>query len=178
MKAPAIHCDAIKIAYRQSKDGFVVSFAIHPQDMPAVLANADIGSQWRLVLSELDEDGNAEEVMPNTEHGRSVPANKTVPASESDSPARARERKFWDEMPASQQAGVLCKTQSFWRYLTEVRADGEVVRGDEDATCVVRNECLVDTRARLDIDEGAARKWRELVSDYRAWQLAAQVVPA
>ncbi len=55
-----IHCDAIKIAYRQTKDGFVVSFAIHPQDMPVVLANADIGSQWSLRLVELDEDGNSE----------------------------------------------------------------------------------------------------------------------
>jgi hypothetical protein len=56
-----IHCDAIKIAYRQTKDGFVVSFAIHPQDMPALLANADIWSQWSLRLVELDEDGNAAE---------------------------------------------------------------------------------------------------------------------
>ena len=52
-------CDAIKIAYRQSKDGFVVAFAIHPQEMPADLANADIGSQWQLTIEPLDENGNA-----------------------------------------------------------------------------------------------------------------------
>src|SRR3990172_599014 len=98
-----IHCDAIKIAYRQSKDGFVVSFAIHPQDMPAVLANADIGSQWRLVLSELDEDGNAEEVMPNLPEQSGQ--HKTVPASERN--RRGRARKSWHEMAPAQQAGIL-----------------------------------------------------------------------
>ena len=55
----AITCDAIKIAYRQNKEGFVVSFSIHPQDMPAELANAPVGSQWQLQLVELDDDGNA-----------------------------------------------------------------------------------------------------------------------
>ena len=54
-----IKCDAVKIAYRQTKDGFVISLAIHPQDMDARLANADIGSQWQLTLTPLDEDGNA-----------------------------------------------------------------------------------------------------------------------
>lgn len=53
-----IKCDAIKTAYRQNKEGFVVSFAIHPQDMPADLANAHVGSQWQLILVPLDDDGN------------------------------------------------------------------------------------------------------------------------
>jgi predicted 3-demethylubiquinone-9 3-methyltransferase (glyoxalase superfamily) len=55
----SIHCDAIKVAYRQTKDGYNVSFQIHPSDMPVALANADIGSQWKLTLVELDENGNA-----------------------------------------------------------------------------------------------------------------------
>ncbi len=56
-----IQCDAIKYAYRQSKDGFIISFVIHPQDMSEDLANADIGSQWQLSLVPLDEDGNAQD---------------------------------------------------------------------------------------------------------------------
>ncbi len=56
-----VEFDAIKIGYRQSKDGFVVSFSIHPNEMPMILANADIGSQWQITAVELDEDGNAPE---------------------------------------------------------------------------------------------------------------------
>ena len=50
--------DVIKYAYRQSKDGFIVSFVVHPNDLCLDLANAAIGSQWRLTIRELDEDGN------------------------------------------------------------------------------------------------------------------------
>ncbi len=56
-----IKCDAIKIGYRQSKDGFVISFTLHPQEVPEELALADIGSQWQLSLVPLDDDGNAED---------------------------------------------------------------------------------------------------------------------
>ena len=62
-----ITCDAIKTAYRQSKDGFVVSFAIHPSDMDPELANADIGSQWQLRLVPLDENGNPSDATTTTE---------------------------------------------------------------------------------------------------------------
>lgn len=50
--------DVIKYAYRQSKDGFIISFVVHPNDLNLDLANAAIGSQWRLKLVELDEHGN------------------------------------------------------------------------------------------------------------------------
>ncbi len=47
------------MAYRQTKDGYAITFVIHPQDMHEALANAPIGSQWRMELTPLDEDGNA-----------------------------------------------------------------------------------------------------------------------
>lgn len=53
-----IDVDVLKYAYRQSKDGFIVSFVLHPHDNHLDLANAAIGSQWRLTLRELDESGN------------------------------------------------------------------------------------------------------------------------
>lgn len=55
---PHIECDVVKIAQRQNKDGHVVSFAIHPQDSHENLTNSEIGSQWRMVLVALDDDGN------------------------------------------------------------------------------------------------------------------------
>ena len=49
-------CEARKIAYRQSKDGFVVSFAIHPNDVPDGLAVAGIGTRYMLALVEIGDD--------------------------------------------------------------------------------------------------------------------------
>jgi hypothetical protein len=52
----AMGCEARKIAYRQSKDGFVVSFAIHPNDVPDGLAVAGIGTRYMLALVEIGDD--------------------------------------------------------------------------------------------------------------------------
>src|SRR5689334_17537363 len=46
-----------KIAYRQSaKDGLVITFACHPNDMPASLAAAPIGSRFAAALVEIGDD--------------------------------------------------------------------------------------------------------------------------
>lgn len=53
---PALHCEVKKYAYRQSKDGHIVSFVIHPNDMPKALANAPIGTCYQMAFAEYAED--------------------------------------------------------------------------------------------------------------------------
>lgn len=50
--------DVIKAAYRQTKDGFAITFILHPQDNHDELARAAIGSQWQIKAVPLDENGN------------------------------------------------------------------------------------------------------------------------
>lgn len=56
MSVPAVHCEALKVAYRQTKDGLVVSFVIHPNDMPDALAVAPLGTRYMLVVSQIGDD--------------------------------------------------------------------------------------------------------------------------
>lgn len=163
-----IHCDAIKIAYRQSKDGFVVSFAVHPQDMPAVLANADIGSQWRLVLSELDEHGNSS-VAGEAPGPSTFAANLNTSASVSRRGEPASTRKSWHEMTPAQQAGILCADKSFQKYMGW---DNE-----SDTVADVKAICGITSRTQITPGSAAVIEWRGIVSKYRTWQLAAQVIP-
>ena len=51
--------EAVKVAYRQTKDGMVVSFAIHPSDMPGPLALAPVGTRMLLAIAELKDDEHA-----------------------------------------------------------------------------------------------------------------------
>lgn len=53
---PAVHCEARKVAYRQSREGLVVSFVIHPNDMPDALAVAPLGTRYMLGLCEIGDD--------------------------------------------------------------------------------------------------------------------------
>ncbi len=54
-----IRFDAIKSAYRQTKEGYSLTLVIHPQDNHHAMADAAIGSQWQITAVELDENGNA-----------------------------------------------------------------------------------------------------------------------
>lgn len=53
-------CDCVKIAYRQDREGYLITFRLHPHDDHSELAQAHIGSQWQLVATPLDEDGNVD----------------------------------------------------------------------------------------------------------------------
>jgi hypothetical protein len=52
----AAYCEARKVAYRQTKDGLVVSFVVHPNDMPDELATAPLGTRYMLALAEIGDD--------------------------------------------------------------------------------------------------------------------------
>jgi hypothetical protein len=140
-----IKVDAIKYAYRQNKDGFVVSFVIHPNDAHKELANADIGSQWELTLVGLDEDGNAPQKAQTPEPG--------------EPPARVR-------LTLAQRAGMLCKDHLFRQFLRDA---GTPVHDDVEAATALRLICGVKTRADILPGTNAGDAFEELHADYTVW---------
>lgn len=52
----ASHCEVKLYAFRKTRDGTIVSFVLHPQDMPEKLAIADIGARFMLAMVELGDD--------------------------------------------------------------------------------------------------------------------------
>lgn len=176
MKLPAaLICDAIKIAYRQSKDGFVVSFAIHPQDMPADLANADIGSQWQMRLVGLDEDGNPKGGEANqSEHGHALPGqpDKTEPASADPSPKPVRAPIAPDKR-LTQRAGILCNDPDFQLWLRKTNNAWQIMNlgtAADKAAELVRVYCGVGTRKDIIPGTPAAMLFDEMLGKYAAWQ--------
>ncbi len=167
-----ITCDAIKIAYRQSKDGFVVSFAIHPQDIPADLANAAIGSQWCLQLVELDEHGNAND-------GTSVPSQETAPVAVTGEPSSAPdvgtlyqkhgERRKFTNLPLAQQAGMLCADPVFRRFIVEeLRLPCET---EEEAKEAIYLRCGVGSRTEISGNKQATAQFELDRNHFMAWKL-------
>ena len=69
----ASHCEVKKHALRQTQDGVVVAFVLHPNDVPAALQLAPLGTRYMLALVEIDED---ETPIKRTE----VPDKNTTPA--------------------------------------------------------------------------------------------------
>lgn len=171
-------CDAIKIAYRQSKDGFVVSFAIHPNEMPADLANADIGSQWQLKLVPLDEHGNAE-VTGEAPEPSTFAADSTSSAPESrrgepvsipTEAARPATARSWTQLSLANQAGIRCDEPAFWKFLSEsYRQQVGTVTSKDSAKLAIYSICGVSSRADLRLGTEPGRMWRSLDAEFRTW---------
>ncbi len=161
----ALSLEVKKDGFTQRQDGSVIlRLRCHPQEMPDAIMKAPMGTRYVAVLVEIGDD--------ETPTRKAAP-EQAAPPVDSSIPAAG---KSWREMSPAQQAGVLCNDKTFWRYLTEVRADGFIVRNDEDAAGVIRNECLVNSRAEIIPGTAAANKWRELVRNYRAWIREPEVV--
>jgi len=56
MSSEAIHFEAIKYAFRQNKEGVVISFVVHPNDLPDGMLTSAIGSRFMIALVEIGDD--------------------------------------------------------------------------------------------------------------------------
>ena len=76
-----------------------------------------------------------------------------------------KERKRFDELRPSAQAGIRCADKGFWQFLTGGEY-GSPIMSSEDAAEEVRAICRVASRAELDTDPKAAERWRALDNNY------------
>ncbi len=82
-------------------------------------------------------------------------------------------RNAWENLGAAKQAGILCDDRAFWKFLS---TKGAPIANADQAADYVRITCKVASRAELAKNEAAAKLWRALVADYRAWQREPAVV--
>lgn len=79
----------------------------------------------------------------------------------------------------AQRAGILCSEGGFQRFVAERVAKMAGMAAPvnnidpEDVAVFVRNHCGVESRAELDHDVEAARKFNDLEMEYKAWKVAA-----
>ncbi len=150
-----IQFDAIKIAYKQDKEGFVVTFRIHPSDDHQAIGNAELGSQWQLTCVELNEDGNA------------TPASSTP-----ERPGRGEGEASRDASPKRlvQQAAIACRQPKFQTWVKQC-LDPNHEGGLERTQALVREYCGVKSRSEILPGTEAAQRWDRLYSRFVAWDL-------
>ncbi len=136
---PSSHCEAKKHAYRQTQDGIVVSFVLHPNEVPDDLALAALGTRYMLALSRIGDDEEPQE-----------PEQK---------PKRPVER--WESMSPVKQAAILCNDDQFqdWSAPGQPSFDG--------ARNYILHECGITSRKHLTA-EGPRHAWAAMVAKFRA----------
>lgn len=168
-----ISCECKKIAYRQTKDGVVVSLLVHPNDVPDALATAPLGTRYMAALVEIGDD--EQPVKAKSESGGPHPSPREADSADigKRSSASRPKRQFVDMTPA-QQAGLLCADEAFQRFLLE-RCHITALSEDEAADAV-RYYCRVKSRKDILSGTTAGDFWLGLVAHFRDWQRAPEFV--
>lgn len=96
----SIQFEGIKVGLKQSKDGYVLTMAIHPDDIPDDLVRDFVGSRYMVVMVRLGDD------------------------------EQPFDRKEVKKDPAVAMAGMLCRDQDFWQFVGEYTFDDIASEGE------------------------------------------------
>lgn len=135
----AMHFEAKKHAYRQTQDGIVVSFVVHPNDMSADLAIAPLGTHYVVALAPYEEKA-AEEAEQHP-----APEPEKVPHE----PSKLSVQAFW-----------MCRRRDFQEWLG--------VSGEDAADARVKSVIRIMSKTALDHNRDAAERWRDLLDRFHA----------
>jgi hypothetical protein len=157
-RASALPCEMVKYALRQTKEGIVVSFVVHPNDIPAALQTSHIGSRWMAALVQLGDDE-----LPIKQKSAEAAQPRQI-----ESKSTAGGKRDWRELQPAQQAGIRCGEPTFVAFLKEVYPQ-DWRESEEPAACV-RLICGVHSRVELGTNPGARKIWTLLDEEYGAWK--------
>lgn len=145
MTAPAFHFEAKKYALRQAKDGVIVSFVLHPDDVVPELLSAPIGEHYVVALAPYEKAAAEAEQQPE---------------APSPSPEKVKERRPFHTLPRSQQAAILINDASFQWWVGSNRNAAETDQ-------MIKAHMGIASKRDLDQDI-YAQKWDRMVEEFRA----------
>lgn len=154
--------EAKKHGMRQAQDGhWTVTFTVHPEDLPADLMIAGMGTRYALTLFE---------VLDNED----LKLTATEPQEAADNEAKEDDRappekRKWGKVRPSNQAGIICDAADFPVFVSETYPD-HWADANANPARFVRNWCNIESRSQLDVPSSATDIWNDLQRAYRAWQ--------
>lgn len=152
--------EAIKYAYRQTKDGFVLSFVVHPSDMPDDMATAPIGQRFMVAYGAITDSGAGASTAARERVGDAD--EEAGPGRSVTSPTRTN----------SQRAAFLLTNPDFRRFLSALVGDKPAtVTTEHQADRNLKNYLGIRSKSELE-DPPLADDWLLLVSRFKAFQQA------
>ncbi len=151
MTVPAMHCEAKKMAYRQSREGLVVSFVIHPNDMPDALAVAPLGQRYMLALAAIGDD---EEPVPVAQGIERQPSKPDVagsnPAGHTSAASQRGKERYKESTPMQQALIRAVRLPADERFRAWVAEEyGTSIVDDETAAGFIRERCCRGESRRM-----------------------------
>lgn len=135
--------EAKKHSYRQTQDGIVISFVVHPDDVSSELALAPLGTIYMIGFAKVGDD--------------SKPEGETDPE---------KKRRQFDSLQPSAQAAILCNDPEFLQFLMPM----EMFNSDLDPAERIRRICEVKSRSEFNTDPKARNRWDVLRSQFEQFK--------
>lgn len=157
------HFEAKKHAYRQTQDGVVISFVVHPNDVNTEIAMAALGTRFMVAIAEIGDDEKPVAPVAQQEEQPACGRETLVQVQ----PGSPKSKRRFDELPLSQQCAMTCEDRRFADYI------GVSEHGNPAAQWV-REYCAVESRAELDKDARAAGVWRILYDGFQQYLIDLQ----
>jgi len=147
----AVNVEAVKVALRQDKNGFILTLAIHPNDIPEQLIRDWVGTRYMVALVALNDQDEPKETYPVRSNG---------------------------EDPVA-LAGALCREQRFQFWIMDyARAHGVAVIGpdtpvtEDGARQAIHKLLGISSRVELRDSPEARERFNEVVREYReSWEI-------
>lgn len=149
--ALAGHFEAKKHAIRQTQDGWVVSFVVHPNDMTPEFAAAPLGTHLMIGYQE-------------------------IAGTEADEQSSAKD-KYADKSPQEQavaRAAILCSDPEFQRWIAAgawrdwvAKIDGRLATADDLAAAQLRERLRIKSRSEIATNHDAYAGFVQLEQEYR-----------
>ena len=128
--------EAKKYAYRQTKDGRVLSFVLHPDDVPKEMATAPIGQRYMVACAQIDDHENP-----------------------------IRPRATTDAEKALARANLICRDETYIQWVRmnfyQWHVVDETLEDEEYAAEVIRFICGIDSRSELKTNPEARERLNE-----------------
>lgn len=159
----AIHFEVKKHAVRQTADGWVVSFVVHPNDMDSAFAVSPLGTRYMLAVAQIgDDEQPASPAGPSTikHQERAVICVADGSPGKDSPPPPAGERHKTPEERAVIRAAILCSEPRFQTWLA-----GEAI-GTSGAASMLREACGVSSRSDIGKDPDALDRFLKLETEY------------
>jgi len=143
----AITFEAKKDALSQKQNGdWKAGFVLAAAEMDQRFAMAPMGTRYRVVIVELNDDETARD------HEGEI-------------------RDKWKGLGPVKQSGIRCKDPIFWAFLEE-RLHYQNINNEARAAGSVRAHCRIDSRRELNENPQAAALWHSLDTAFHAWKLS------
>lgn len=134
----SIQFEGIKVGLKQSKDGYVLTMAIHPDDIPDDLVRDFVGSRYMVVMVRLGDD------------------------------EQPFDRKEVKKDPAVAMAGMLCRDQDFWQFVSEYTFDDIASEGE----CAewMKMHFAINSRADFKQNTAARERFLNMKEKFDSWK--------